>query len=141
MNVTDGTHVYMRAPVNETNEPLFQYTLMPTHMRSMFDVSDFKDLQVSPPFDFTKDASVMKIACQTWRCRDHAFDNLLWNIARAPEQAQPLTDPDQEQRLIRLMTALMKECDVPAEQYVRLGLTIPGDKNGNQNNDMGVRNE
>lgn len=132
VNVTDGTHVYMRAPCHESNEPLFQYTLMPTHMRAMFDVADFKDLQVAPPFDFTKDASVMKIACQTWRCRDHAFDNLLWNVATAPEQVEPQSDHELEQRLLRTMTLLMAECDAPAEQYVRLGLTAPSKKIDNQ---------
>ena len=33
VNCTDGRYVYMRAPINRENEPLYDYTLMPTHMR------------------------------------------------------------------------------------------------------------
>lgn len=125
VNVTDGRHVYMRAPANAANEPLFQYTLMPTHMRSFFDIGDFKDLQVAPPFAFTRGASTMKIGSQTWRCRDHAFDNLLWDVAAAPDQAEPLRDTNTEARLIGRMTALMAECEAPQDQYERLGLPPP----------------
>ncbi len=35
VNVTDGQYVYM-APTNPGNTPLFDYTLMPTHMRERF---------------------------------------------------------------------------------------------------------
>ena len=36
VNVTDGTYVYMRAFTTADNTPLYDYTLMPTHMRSLF---------------------------------------------------------------------------------------------------------
>jgi len=122
VNATDGHHVYMRAPVHPDNEPLFQYTLMPTHMRSFFDVGDFADLQVAPPFSFTTGAMVMKIAGQTWRCRDHAFDHLLWDVAVDPSQAAPIDDPDLERRWCATLAQLMAECDAPPEQYERIGL-------------------
>src|SRR5690625_2379924 len=38
-NVTDGRYVYMRAPVTPDNQPLAEYTLMPTSMRGRFPVS------------------------------------------------------------------------------------------------------
>ena len=35
VNVTDGRYVYMRAPTRPDNQPLYNYTLMPTHMRDL----------------------------------------------------------------------------------------------------------
>lgn len=128
VNVTDGTHVYMRAPKNAANEPLFQYTLMPTHMRSFFDLADFRDLDVAPPFDFTRGASTMRIARQTWRCRDHGFDDLLWDVAARPQQDAPLEDAALEACMIARMRALMQACDAPEEQYRRLGLDPPEER-------------
>ncbi len=61
VNVTDGRYVYMRAPQTPDNKPLYQYTLMPTHMRASFAVEDFVDLQTAPPFSFQKGSRTMKI--------------------------------------------------------------------------------
>ena len=36
VNCTDGRYVYMRGSATEENAPLFEYTLMPTHMDHMF---------------------------------------------------------------------------------------------------------
>ena len=40
VNVTDGRYTYMRAPARPRNTPLYNYTLMPTHMRARFSVWD-----------------------------------------------------------------------------------------------------
>ena len=40
VNVTDGRHVYMRAAADESNAPLDEFTLMPTHMRARFTVDE-----------------------------------------------------------------------------------------------------
>lgn len=36
VNIYDGKYIYMKAPVSEKNTPLYEYTLMPMHMRNMF---------------------------------------------------------------------------------------------------------
>ena len=60
VNITDGRYVYMRGPV-EGNAPLYQYTLMPSHMRSPFSVRELADMQWHPPLGFTKGCPVMRI--------------------------------------------------------------------------------
>ena len=53
----------MRGPVDPTqNEPLYNYTLMPNHMRDRFGVKDLQDIQLAEPFSFTKGCRTMKIA-------------------------------------------------------------------------------
>jgi hypothetical protein len=46
----------------------------------------------------------------------------LYDLATDPKQLSPISDPAEEQRMIRLLVELMKECDTPTEQYRRLGL-------------------
>ena len=54
VNVTDGRYVYMRAPAQPDNQPLYNYTLMPTHMRDPFSVDEFADVELAEPFGFSK---------------------------------------------------------------------------------------
>ena len=50
VNITDGRYVYMRGPVDPTqNEPLYNYTLMPNHMRDRFGVGELQDIQLAEP--------------------------------------------------------------------------------------------
>jgi arylsulfatase A-like enzyme len=127
VNVTDGRHVYMRAPVAD-NAPLFEYTHMPCHMRNMFSVEEMqKIVGLAEPFSFTKGCRTMKIggrgipqggwlSAATW-------DTQLFDVLADPRQEHPLADPAVEQRMTDLLVKLLRESDAPPEQYVRLGLS------------------
>ncbi|MBT6204082.1 MAG: sulfatase, partial [Rhodospirillaceae bacterium] len=69
VNITDGHHVYMHAPAGPANGPLYQYTLMPTHMRKGFALEDFADMTLAAPFSFTKDCQTMKITMPSGRSK------------------------------------------------------------------------
>jgi arylsulfatase A-like enzyme len=128
VNVTDGRHVYMRAPATAANGPLFNYTLMPTHMRRTFDVEEMRGLQeLAPPFRFTKGCRTMKIPCPPggWARRAHEFGTLLFDLAADPLQQHPVHDPAAEERIVRHLTRVMADTDAPAEQFDRLGLSRP----------------
>lgn len=125
VNVTDGHHVYMRAPKDSGNSPLYNYTLMPMHMREVFSLEELHGMKAHPGFSFTK-------GCQVWQVPSHgipelefdahSFGNLLYDIDKDPRQEHPLDDPGLEDRMIDLMLDLMEQDDAPAEQYERLGL-------------------
>ena len=66
VNGTDGRYVYMRGPARPDNEPLYEYTLMPTHMRSPFGPEELQDIELAEPFSFTKGCRVMKIEPRRW---------------------------------------------------------------------------
>jgi arylsulfatase A-like enzyme len=125
VNVTDGRHVYMRAPV-PANRPLFEYTLMPTHMRSRFAPEALADLSLAEPFGFTKGCRTIKVPGRAWPGTG-AFETLLFDLASDPAQDRPL-DLRQpaaqavERRMIAHLQRLMRENDAPAEQWERLGL-------------------
>jgi arylsulfatase A-like enzyme len=122
VNVTDGRYVYMRAPVQPDNTPLYEYTLMPTHMRARFDVSELQDITLAEPFSFTKGCRTMQIAGR-FLLTPFPYSNLLFDVERDPNQDSPIEDAETERRMIEHLRRLMQEGDTPPEQYVRLGLT------------------
>jgi arylsulfatase A-like enzyme len=123
VNVTDGRYVYMRAPATPENQPLFQYTHMPTHMRHPFTVDELQQIAIAEPFRFTKGCPTMKIAGRPMMRDKSLFRNYLWDIESDPRQQQPLTNPKIEQQMIEYLVGLMRDCDAPRDQFQRLGLT------------------
>ena len=137
INCTDGRYVYMRGIAGEKNEPLYQYTHMPTHLYNRFSVEEMRTMEVHPGFPFTKGCPVMKIHAKEWDGTGNKDDryvrtgvispycltqNLLFDLESDPGELTPLCDPELEERMIRLMIKLMQESDAPHEQYVRTGL-------------------
>ena len=121
VNITDGRFVYMRAATNNENQPLYNYTLMPTHMREMFPVEEFAGMALAPPFSFTKGCSLMR----TENLRPPpqiSFETLLFDLEKDETQSAPIADPKQEERMTNMMRALMQACDAPGEQFERLGI-------------------
>lgn len=130
VNITDGRYVYMRAPAKEANEPLYQYTQMPTHMTKRFSMEEMRTMQLAPPFRFTKGSPVNRIDATAFMADAYAFGTLLYDLAEDPSQQTPITDPELEDALVVEMLKLMDENDAPREQYERLGLPDPTVRDG-----------
>lgn len=126
INITDGEYLYMRAPLNKLNKPLYEYTLMPTHMRSMFKPEELQDVQLSEPFNFTKGCRTMKIEAGRGFINAVQHGSKLFDIRNDPKQLQEIEDLEVEVRLTNAMAEMMKEHDAPKEQYERMG--IPKDR-------------
>ena len=125
INLTDGRYVYMRAPLTRENGPVYEYTLMPTHMRAMFSPDELKTAVMHEPFTFTKGAPVMRIDTGDPQARSfpcYRYGTKLYDLENDPGQLHPIENPEVELDLIHKMTALMKENDAPMEQYTRMGL-------------------
>ncbi|MDR1157755.1 MAG: sulfatase [Oscillospiraceae bacterium] len=126
VNITDGRYVYMREG-NEDNSPLYNYTVMPTHMRSMFSTKELQTMEIHPGFPFTKNCPVMRMASILDESSDimmtRRLGNLLFDLYADPKQEKPLKDPVTETRMIKSLIAMMRASDAPGEQYKRLGLT------------------
>ncbi len=128
INITDGRYVYMRAPLTRENSPVYEYTLMPTHMRAMFSPSELRTAKLHPPFSFTKDVPVLQIATrdpQGAAFPVYRYGTKLYDLKEDPGQLHPIENEEIELRLINRMRQLMIENDAPAEQYERMG--IPAD--------------
>lgn len=125
VNVTDGRYVYMRGPATEANEPLYEYTLMPTHMRAMFSPEELRGATLVAPLPFTKEVPVLRIPCRkrAFAIPKVTLQTTLYDLQSDPKQEHPIQDPTVECRMTELLVRLMRENDAPDEQYARLGLT------------------
>ena len=131
VNCTDGKYVYMRSCAQKDNQPLYNYTLMPNHMRCSFSVDELKEIELSQPFNFTKGLKTLKIPARralkismTGHVSSNSLDlgTMLFDIEKDQKQANKIDDPVIEEKMINHMIKLMMENDAPLEQYERLGI-------------------
>lgn len=121
VNVTDGRYTYLRWGDGGDNTPLYEYTLMPTHMRSSFAPGELQDIQLQEPFAFTKGCRTMRIEGRSWS-NVREFQSLLYDVQEDPLQEHPLDDPAVEEMMTGHLGRLMAANDAPPEQWQRLGL-------------------
>ena len=128
-NVTDGRFTYLRYPADGASEGMFQYTLMPTHMRTFFEAVELDGATLAPPFDWTKGVKVLKVpvvegAAANMVRRYPLLDakTALFDVQADPAQRDALSAPEEEARLIGLMRDAMRQHDAPPEAFARLGL-------------------
>jgi len=130
-NLTDGTWVYMKAPLENMEENMamdyYDYTLMPTHMRERFSPEELKDIQLQEPFSFTKGCRTMKIKVTAQTMTNPAnFGTKLFHLPTDPKQEHSLEDAEKETQLANEMIRMMGEDDCPKEWYERFGFVKGG---------------
>ena len=135
VNVTDGRYVYMRTPVREHLDDLYDYMQTPTSYPNSVTLDKLRQGQMCWDFHFTKGTPLLRLPghCmgmipndpETLYAPDGLYGegNLLFDLEQDPKQLQPLHDEAVESRMIKAMKQLMEENEAPAEQYVRLGLS------------------
>lgn len=126
VNITDGNYVYMRAPVSSENKPLFEYTLMPTHMRELFSPGELQNIEIQAPFSFTKGCQVMKIHAGKGFISPFQYGSKLFDLTVDPEQNEEIEDFEIELNFIKKMAEKMRDHDAPREQFERLGIPEDG---------------
>lgn len=120
--VTDGKYLYMNAP-EHPEDPYYDYTLMPTHMRWRFSPEELKDMELAEPFSFTKGLKTLKIRCRDRSAgRAAALPSRLFDIENDPGQLEEVRDDAVVQRMKGLIAQYMKQTDAPAELYHRYGI-------------------
>ena len=143
---TDGHYKYILSP-KKSNWPLYNYTVMPTHMRSLFAPEEFEGTTLAEPFQFSKGIHLMKIPDRTYiggnipktymkeipddllkvlphQDRPDEWVTLLFNLDEDPKEESPIHDFEVEKRFRYAMVNLMIENDAPIEQYERMGLEV-----------------
>jgi hypothetical protein len=130
INITDGRYTYFLYPPNVKGGNLYNYTLMPTHIKSFFSIGELLEMTIAEPFTFTQGLKLMKVPCTE---KSPVFNRQgsgvqidcktrLYDLASDPGQLTPIDDPVVERRLLRKMIALMRDTDVPEEVFVRFAL-------------------
>ena len=121
VDVTDGRYVYMHA-ADHQGEKVYEYTLMPTHMRQMFQPEELQNIELDGPFSFTKGCKVMKIEKKDMMGDTTSFGNMLFDLNEDPTQNTQIHDEAVEMRMKGYIREYMEKNDAPKELYKRLGL-------------------
>lgn len=121
VNITDGKFVYMRAP--RDTSILYAYTLMPTNMRNMYSVEQFRDVEMTEGFSFTKNARIMKIKAEPWVKR-YSHCDMLFDLGNDPKQKNIIYDESVMMEFCNKMRKQFIANEAPQEMYARMGLDI-----------------
>lgn len=130
INATDGRYTYFRYPEDMETTELFEYTLMPMHNRSLFEVRELALAELYRGFSFTQGAPVLQIPAlkdakrsprqggfaQTQTC--------LYDLQNDPQQTRPFRNAEIESQLMEAMAAEMASHEAPEEIYLRFDLKI-----------------
>jgi hypothetical protein len=111
-------------------QEIYQYTVMPTHMRDLFTTEELAATTLAKPFPFSKGVPLMKVPVIERSPLNKYMgpaamienDTRLYDLVADPGQQSPLKDAALEARMIALMRRHMAATEAPPEAYKRLEL-------------------
>jgi arylsulfatase A-like enzyme len=131
LNFTDGRYSYFRYPLEEHRDEIYQYTLMPTHMRSFFEQLEFREAEVVDDLAYARGFPVWRL-----RMRPEAKANMvgryplldahdaLYDLEADPFQTRVVSDPVIAKRCLAAIARLLREHQAPAEVFKRFGVEV-----------------
>lgn len=131
INYTDGRYTYFMYPQVPFEDDLYQYTLMPMHMRTYFESTEFGHAELVAPLEFTRDFPVLRLplrsdskANMTKRYPLLDAKTVLYDLATDPEQRHPIDDPELHRRMRDAVAAQLLANQAPPEMFARYGLAL-----------------
>lgn len=121
INLCDGTYVYMRSPLTASNQPLYEYTLMPTMMRGFINAKALSKSELTNVFACFQHQNVLKVPSTSFMS-SYRFGNKLFDISEDYNQQHPMDDLEIEVQMIEKMRLAMLDSEAPMEQYERMGI-------------------
>ena len=119
--LSDGRYVYMRS-ASDPDAPVFEYTLMPTHMRCMFSPEELSTAELAGPFSFTKGCRVLKVKAEIRSGDTTSFGTRLYDLQEDPEQDTPIENEAVQKCMETRLKKFFDEGEAPEELYERFGL-------------------
>lgn len=121
VNITDGDTTYMRNNVKPRGHQCYEYTLMPTNMRSFFGKNQLKGMTLHEGFSFTEGVPVLKVPVGSG-LSSYRFGHMLYDVANDPKQLNKLDNPTLELEMLEKLRLAMDASEAPIEQFKRLGI-------------------
>ncbi len=130
--ITDGRYAFHHRPKWLDSTGLYEYRLLPMHMRGPFSLQELRHMELVEPFDYTKGVSLLKIAARDDAKRvpmqdGEGFedcDTRLYDLATDPGEEHRLRDADVENRLLAAAARVFEDHDAPIEMFERYQLPI-----------------
>src|SRR5690554_1482781 len=113
----------MRSCIHSSNQPLFEYTLMPTMMRGFFPEKNLNESVLSNEFSFTKGMPVLKVPTMSF-FSPYRYGHKLFDLSEDYEQKHPVQHIELEKKYMNKLREAMIASEAPKEQYERLGIPI-----------------
>lgn len=120
INITDGRYLYIHS-AKYPEENVYEYTLMPMHMRGMFRPQELKEAQLREPFSFTKGCPVLRIKALKKRVDTTGFGNALYDLQSDPDENIAEKVPELVEQFCKKISDIMRDNDAPEELYHRFG--------------------
>ncbi len=130
INATDGRYTYFRYPADMENRELYEYTLMPMHNISLFEIRELKEATLHKGFDFTKGAPVLRIPALPDAKRSPTqggfadANTVLYDLEADPFQQQPIYDDQIADGFVSKIVEELTSHDAPMELYSRFDLPL-----------------
>lgn len=123
VGITDGQYVLLHDSVNKDAD-IYEYTLMPTHMKSFFSPEELKTATLYEDFSFTKGCPVMKIKAKVNpRFRNQLkHGDELYDVKSDPHQLNQIKNDDVRTKLISFASCIFSENEAPEELYTYYGI-------------------
>ena len=131
INATDGQYSYFRYPEDMEQHPLNEYTLMPMHNRSLFEIRELVPAELYYGFSFTKGVPVLKIPAlkdAKRSPRQGGFADTqtrLFDMRSDAGQNAPFRNKEIEAEMLKTMATEMAIHEAPDELYHRFDIGRP----------------
>jgi len=131
IGATDGRYTYYLYPEDLYAPGLYEYTLMPMHLHTLFSGAEMRTAKLAEPFDFTKQMPLLRIDAlkdarripmQDGKQFDPGVGTTLYDLATDPKQQRPFRDVAIERRFHAGIARVLRAHDAPPEFYRRYGV-------------------
>lgn len=128
IGASDGRYVLYLYPDDLSERALFEYTLMPAHLKQPFAPDELADAKLVPAFDFTKGVPLLQVPSEPGMARLPpgdtkgllgSFGTALFDLKADPMQVAPIHDRAAFDRMTAAIVATLDAHDAPAELYRR----------------------
>lgn len=129
LGITDGHYVLLHDAADKSL-PVYEYTLMPTHMKDFFSPQELSSAVLCPGFGFTRGLPVLKIRARINPRFVNQLDgcDLLFDLDADPHQERPVHNEEAAGKLLAMAGRIFDENEAPAELYEYFGLKKGGTK-------------
>lgn len=133
MLISDGNYAFHYRPQWLDSTDLYEYRLLPMHMRGPFSVQELRHMELVQPFSHTKGIELLKIRARDDSKRVPNHDGIgfedtetrLYDLRTDPRELTPMRDAAVEARLLTAAATVMDNHDAPDEMFRRFNLTRP----------------
>ena len=128
IGASDGRYVLYLYPSSIEQKGLFEYTLMPSHLKLPFGLDELKNATLAAPFNFTKSTPLLRVPAEKGQNRRPPgnrwkqmkfFETMLYDIRSDPEQMCPINDKIIKEQLVAAIIETLESHDAPQELYER----------------------